>query len=211
MRSRTQTPSPISLSRALELAASFVPLFSDELEAAIAQTDNLLLRDPEAAAALDPGQRTGIVNAVWMRRVRAALQADPRVAVYARAPRMFGLIIDRRVLVRFKKLDSNLCAGNYYTDAQDADRFHGELHGFHRFRIVRLVYGYTTSAITGRVAGQYLTCPNGWAENHWAMRVDATAADTMPLLAQAGVVDPDSTDIIVRPRRARPSGGVASA
>lgn len=131
--------------------------------------------------------------------------------MYERAPRMKGLLIGREILLRFKKLDRNLCAGNYYTGAQDADRFHGDLPGLARFRITRLVYGYTANPLTGRATGQFLTCPNGWDDNHWSIRVDATASETMPLLAQAGVVDPESAEIVVRPRGRQRSGGASSA
>ena len=143
--------------------------------------------------------------------VRQNLDGNSRVAMTTRG-RMLRLVVDGRVLIRFKKLDDALRARNVHTDSQRLDYFQLWLPGMEEAKLTKLTFGYRLNEMATEILGRYLTCPKSWEENHWSAALDEPASDAMPLFTRSDQPDGgEDTGIVITSKRAVRRKGSASA
>ncbi len=196
---------------AMALLADLLPVFRDCLDQSWQFVEQVFDEAPERRAAFTPTTRANMLYDRLVQMVRQALDGHPRIQLAHRG-RMLRLIVDQRVLVRFKKLDEDLRARNVRTDSQLLDYYQLWLPGIEEPALTKLTFGYRLNATQTEIVGRYLTCPKNWKENHWFAALDEEASDAMPLFIPRPQSDADSgVGIVVTPKRAAPKKGTASA
>lgn len=201
----------MSREEAMGLLADFIPLFQSCLDSSWQFVEQVFGETPERRAAFTPTTRANMLYDRMAQVLQQALDGHPRIQLRHRG-RMLRLILDQRLLIRFKKLDDSLRAKNVHTDSQRLDYYQMWLPGMEEPVLTKLTFGYRLNETKTSIAGAYITCPKSWRENHWTAAIGEDASQAAPLFVPPPVPDSEiGIGIVVTPKRALAKKRSASA
>lgn len=142
-----------------------------------------------AQMTLDGSARAHVINQHWYAAARTIF-ADDEGVVFLTEQLQRYLVIDEKIILRFKLFDGQLSAHNYPTEhALDWQR-QLPLEGLPP--IARLHYGYRMDVTGTRVKDAFITLPRG-SMNEWVWQTSGEPIDTFGFqlpLPQTGMLNP---------------------
>lgn len=210
---RINSPRMVIMPRdeAISLITDFIPTFRECLDQAWHFVEQVFSENADRRTAFSATTRANMIYDRLVQLIRRVLDGNPRIAMTTRG-RMLRLVVDSRILIRFKKLDDSLRARNVRTDSQRRDYFQLWLPGMEEPQLTKITFGYRLNETATEILGRYVTCPKNWEENHWTAALDDPASDAMPLFTP--IDQPDSgklTGIVITAKHNGPKKGSASA
>lgn len=130
-----------------------------------------------AHMSLDASARATILNQEWYTYANKTLSGD-RGVVFAKDQLQRFIIIDERLIVRFKLLDRDLCSRNYPTDRAQGWELQLPLDGIPP--VARLTYGYRLDLTGVEVKDAFVTHPRGDI-NEWVWQTSGERIDTFAI------------------------------
>jgi hypothetical protein len=112
--------------------------------------------------------------------------------------KMFVLVVDNKIAIRFKKLDDDLQTANMPTDQVVAFKGQQPLEGLDV--ICHLEAGYQLDATGQAIQATFLMHPNG-VRNYWTWQLDNDQQDVVTDLFPTEPDEPDDDGALIRPIR----------
>lgn len=168
----TEKPGIVSLDEAEQLLGPSLPLIRDCFDQMVAEVADVLARDPEFAATLTTRSKASIVNDHVVRAIETRFAGKPGIRI-TRDRGFLVLIVNDRIVVRFKKLDRKLRSRNILTNQQRALLRQENLPGLPPDCTV-VVAGYRLGASGLQILDSHVVCPVG-SRNKWDIPLNAPA------------------------------------
>lgn len=173
------------------------PLLIDTLDDAWSWLQDILDEDPERRSILYASTQAAMVYDCFVCRLAARIDGEDGVHVHWHG-RMLKVDLDRRLSLRFKRFDNDLCSRNVRTNSQAAIYFQLDLPGVSD-PLTDVTFGYVTDVARTKIIGMYITCPIGWSRNKWLIVVDEGQSDATRLIE-----DPSGPEApIIKPKKPR--------
>jgi hypothetical protein len=142
-----------------------------------------------AQMTLDGSARAHLINQHWYAFARNIFKEDSGV-VFSTDQLQRYVVVDEKVIIRFKLFDGRLCARNYPTEHSVDWSSQIPLQGLPP--CARLHYGYRMDITGTKIKDAFITLPQG-SINEWVWQTSGEPIDTfgfqMPL-PQTGVSEP---------------------
>ena len=142
-----------------------------------------------AQMTLDSSARAHVLNQYWYAFARNIFSGDTGV-VFSMEQLQRYVVVDERVIIRFKLLDGKLCTRNYPTAHAVDWRLQIPLEGLQP--CARLHYGYRMDITGTKVRDAFVTLPQG-SFNEWVWQTSGEPIDTFGFqlpLRQEGASNP---------------------
>jgi hypothetical protein len=127
-----------------------------------------------AQMTLDGSARAHVLNQHWYAYARVIFAGDSGV-VFSREQFQRYLVIDEKIILRFKLLDGQLCVRNYPTEHAVDWRLQIPLQGLPP--CIRLHYGYRMDITGTKVRDAFIILPLG-EHNEWVWQTSGEPIDT---------------------------------
>jgi len=162
-------------SMSLETARSILISRMQCLTDALSQCQNIWnTKYAFAQMTLDESARAHNINQHWYAFAREIFEGDDGVKFHKDQLQRY-LVIDEKVIIRFKLFDKHLLARNYPTDHANDWKFQYPLRGIPQ--VARLNYGYRMDITGTEVKDAFITLPLG-NHNEWVWQTSGEPIDT---------------------------------
>lgn len=161
----------VSLENARAALSSRMQGFTDALSQCQKEWNNKLA---SAQMVLDGSARAHLWNQYWYYYARSIFNEDNGVRFFIDQLQRY-IVVDERVIMRFKLFDEHLCARNYPTDHAVDWKLQIPLEGLPP--CARLHYGYRMDITGTKVKDAFITLPKGSSFNEWVWQTSGEPID----------------------------------
>ncbi len=188
----------LSRDEARAIVEPHIETLVDNLEEAWDWVQAILDQDPERRVTFDTSLEATMISQRFILLTRQKLEGQEGIVIKMHGRHM-TVMLAGAVNLRFKKFDQKLRSGQVKTNRQWAI--------YHQDSFIddptEITFGYVTTPAGDKIHGVYITCPIGWSRNAWMIALRDPGLGTLPLFT--GDDAPDTSEIIVKPRKAKDS------
>lgn len=187
------------LEAAQRLLTPYMRDLVDTFDEADGWVQSLLDADPRSHFVFDSSTNASMLSNAFGHFVAPRMLAQN--VPWRSEGKMQRCVVQQKIALRFKKLDTDLHSMNIPTKAQCDIYEQRTLPNAQR--LTHVTFGYTLDAL-GSNTGLYVVCPNGWQNNMWVWPI-RDADKGQKKLFDVGPYDPDAIDqgIDIKVRRRR--------